>query len=304
MSDPWYILGAGAIGSLLACRLQKAGLDVHLLRRAGSELSAQSSLVLEEDHREQQLHFAQHPVAAIAPGGVKRLLICTKAYDVKPAFVDVLPGLAEDAVVLLLHNGMGTLAEIQPLAPQLQIAAGTTTEGAYWKSPGILAGSGRGETRIGLPGSPEIVAGFTPLLETDTGFLWEADIEQSLWRKLLINCAINPLTALHGCVNGELLHNPELAAELHALCSELTPVAQALGYQQLASRLEQEVRSVAKATGHNRSSMLQDHQAGRPTEIDYITGYLLQQVHRLGLDCPINERLLAELKPLTGGEAN
>ncbi|MCB1853285.1 MAG: hypothetical protein KDI05_00310, partial [Halieaceae bacterium] len=95
--------------------------------------------------------------------------------------------------------------------------------------------------------------------------------------------------------NGELAR-PPLAGQVLQLCGEIAPVCTAEGFPIGAEALHQQVREVVEATAANQSSMLQDVLAGRQTEADYITGYLLAAAHRHGLDVPLNEALLANLR--------
>ena len=115
-----------------------------------------------------------------------------------------------------------------------------------------------------------------------------------LWRKLAINAAINPLTALLRCTNGELAGDP--ADRVRRLCTEISAVARAAGMGRAVESLENVVFEVIHNTADNRSSMLQDVEAGRPTEIDYITGWLVEQANRLGMDVPANAALLEQVK--------
>jgi 2-dehydropantoate 2-reductase len=119
---------------------------------------------------------------------------------------------------------------------------------------------------------------------------WDPAIGQSLWLKLAINCAINPLTALHRCRNGELA-GPALAPLLATLCEEIMQVSAAAGFGAVTGDLPAQVAAVVHATANNRSSMLQDVLAGRGTEIDYITGYLLGVASHHGIAVPENESL-------------
>ena len=113
---------------------------------------------------------------------------------------------------------------------------------------------------------------------------------------MAVNCAINPLTALHGCANGELAQRPELARKVTALCNEITQVSYAAGFTSTAQSLPQTVTEVIKKTAANRSSMLQDVSAGRQTEIDYITGYLLRTAKDHGIVAPHNTEMFERIK--------
>jgi 2-dehydropantoate 2-reductase len=122
------------------------------------------------------------------------------------------------------------------------------------------------------------------------------NIHQALWKKLAVNCAINPLTALHGCANGELLTQPALRCEFDAVCAELAVILAGLGHADIAPGIAEEAARVARATAANRSSMRQDLEAGRETEIAFITGFLCERAREAGLPCPLNEALFAAVR--------
>jgi 2-dehydropantoate 2-reductase len=204
--------------------------------------------------------------------------------------------LGPGCVVLLLVNGMG-LAE--PLAvdwPHLDIYCGTSTEGAYTVATQHICHAGRGETRIGRPGQAEPPPWFGQWAGAIEPCLWDQQIVAAQWAKLAVNCVINPLTALRGCVNGALAQRPELAARVATLCEEVASIVNAAGYADIAAALPQQVASVIAGTAGNRSSMLQDMLHGRRTEIDYITGYLLQVADQFGIAAPHNRALLEALQ--------
>ena len=100
---------------------------------------------------------------------------------------------------------------------------------------------------------------------------WHNNIASANWRKLAVNCVINPLTALYGCRNGDLQRYPE---QIETLCREVASVMAMEGYHTSCEGLMQYVMDVIRSTADNVSSMLQDIRNQRHTEIDYITGYL------------------------------
>lgn len=289
----WHILGAGAIGCLYAHALQRSGCDVTLVLRRGADARS-LPLVVERDGTSSEL-----PVNAITPdtpARISHLLITTKAYDVRGAVAGVAHLLGDNCVVLLLVNGMGLAEELRKDWPRLDIYCGTTTEGAYAVAARHIVHAGRGETRIGRQGQREPAPWFKAWAHAIEPCVWDPDIATALWSKLAVNCVINPLTALHACRNGELAERPGLASQVDALCGEVTAISRAAGFNTVASSLEATVAAVIAGTAHNRSSMLQDVLNGRPTEIDYITGYLLQVADRYRIDAPHNRALLEKIK--------
>lgn len=294
MAQHWYILGAGAIGRLAACKLKRMGLESSLVVRGRQRSAVRQRL--RRENTESEILLPCLGVDSLAPGEVKALLVTTKANQAVSAIASLLPALAASAPVVLLHNGMGVLEQLGSAHPSIDLYAGTTTEGAY-REGDILVHAGLGDTVIGRQNEPE-PAWFHPWSASTERCRWDPDIDQALWRKLLINCAINPLTAVHRCRNGYLLDNPALRAELELLCEELAAISAARGNAKGASCALDWALSVAQATAPNQSSMLQDVELGRATEIEYISGYLVREARRLGVPAPRNERLLAQVRAL------
>jgi 2-dehydropantoate 2-reductase len=114
----------------------------------------------------------------------------------------------------------------------------------------------------------------------------------------LINVGINPLTALTGLRNGELLEHPEIKAVMKRAVEEAMTVALDLGVETGLDDPVERVYAVAEATAANRSSMLQDVERGRRTEIDALNGAIVELGRRVGVETPVNETLVAAVKGL------
>ena len=292
MAAHWHVLGAGAIGCLFATALQRSGCSTTLLLRERGAKSSSSVLV----QRKGAITEVQMPVSAIGDSGpITHLLVTTKAYDVRGAVAAVAHRFNHDTRLLLLVNGMGLTEELREDFPKLDIYCGTTTEGAYRIAPLHIRHAGSGQTRIGKAGQIEPAPWFDQWSRAMGCCVWDADIDRALWLKLAINCAINPLTAIHGCHNGDLARRPELALEVSRLCDEITAISRAAGYGSAVADLKQTVSDVIAGTTNNRSSMLQDVQGGRRTEIDYITGYLLDVADHHCIEAPCNKLLFERI---------
>ena len=122
---------------------------------------------------------------------------------------------------------------------------------------------------------------------------WHNNMGASSWRKLAVNCVINPLTAIKGCKNGDLRDYPQ---EVAAICREVAAVMEREGIHTSAENLLFYVEQVIESTAENISSMLQDVRAQRHTEIDYITGFLLNRARAHGVAVPENARLFELIK--------
>jgi 2-dehydropantoate 2-reductase len=199
--------------------------------------------------------------------------------------------------VLSLQNGL-TADVLRAHCTAGRVDQGITTEGA-WRDGDHVQPSGAGETLLPV--------GFEPLaaMLVRAGFKArvEPDIGTARLAKLLVNVAINPLAAVHRVNNGALLA-PPLRAELDRLVREAWPVLQAEGLALDEPAALARVHAVAQATATNRASMLQDALAGRRTEIDAITGVLLQMAGRHGMPVPTHAALYRAVKTLEPGKGS
>ncbi len=295
----WYILGAGAIGRLWACLFEHGSVPTTLMLRDKAALKSWQHGNNIELHESGQVQRCSPKAETINnPNPIRHLLVTTKAYDTLTALRAIQHRLQPDCQIVLLQNGMGQQQAVLDLLPDCQPWASTTTAGAWREPPNRLHCISRGETLIGplTPASPVLPDGWDRLPLTLKGC---NEILPVLWRKLAINCAINPLSALENCRNGELLHNQHRLQLLRQVCTEVEQVAAAAGITLFTEPLHQQAEAVAHATGDNLSSMLQDIRHKRQTEIEQITGYLCHRASEYGIATPLNTALLHQIRTLT-----
>lgn len=288
----WHVLGAGAIGCLFAHGLRCSGSETTLVMRRDTPARSLPVVIERGAQRSEQR------LAAITPDDtsvISHLLITTKAYDVHAAVSGIARLLSDNCVVVLLVNGLGLAEKLREDYPHLDIFCGTTTEGAYPRSAQHIRHAGRGETRVGRAGVKTPPLWFESFSRATDTCIWDPDIDSALWSKLAVNCVINPLTALNGCRNGELARRAELSMQVETLCAEVADISRAAGFEDIAEQLLPTVNAVIAGTADNCSSMLQDLEHGRRTEIDYITGYLLKVAGQHGIVAPHNQSLLKRI---------
>lgn len=312
VSEPWFILGAGALGTLFGGQLTRAGVANTLLHHR-STAQRRRLRVDGQVHERQVL-----PLAGLSRGHIRRLLITTKAGQVAPALSAAAPFLHQRAVVVIAANGLGfDMALPDALAGQ-QIVRAVSTAGAYrqGKRQEKRQGQGQGQQAVNRQGSPtehdlvtavaagetlvgdgraEAAGWFADSLAAVAGWRWCAQIERAVQRKFAINCAINGLSALHRCCNGELLDGGAARAPLRELCNELEPALRTLQLWREAQSLLSAVEDVCRQTAANRSSMLQDVDAGRSTEIAFLNGEVLRRAAAHKLPLPLNRALVRDL---------
>jgi len=297
------VIGPGAVGCLLAVSLAEAGEDVHLI-----------------DYRPERVALLREQgIRLKTPGGVSRLIpvpcwlpadvgpcrlavMAVKAHQTKGA-VQALPLLlAPGGQALSLQNGLGNLEEMARMVGPERLLAGVTYLGVTRQAEGQILYAGQGEVIIGAPPGSAVsaseIAAVAALFQR-AGFKCRstADIQTLIWDKLMINAGINPLTALLRVSNGALLELPEAWPLAVAAAAEVQAVAQAQGLA-VAGDPAERLRQVCRATAQNRSSMLQDILAGRPTEIDSLNGQVAARGQARGVPTPINDLLTQLLRAL------
>ncbi|MDF2178030.1 2-dehydropantoate 2-reductase [Aliiglaciecola sp. CAU 1673] len=286
MKAKLVILGQGAIGSLLAARCHHLGMDYGVMTRSGKVTS----------FRFQPLQSAAVEVSPslITPEqlrGNEILLLALKAYQILPALEALKPNITEQAL-LLLHNGMGTVTPTLSLFPQNPLLVGITRM-ASLKKEDLVTETGAGITDLGWISHKNDARRHADVEQQLSALLapckWHQDINPALWMKLAVNAVINPLTALHNIRNGELA-DPRFASLIQGLCAEIATLMNTLAIEG-AKDIEKRVYEVINATATNYSSMHQDIAHGRPTEIDYISGFVVTTAESLGLPAPLNKEL-------------
>ncbi|MBT8369413.1 MAG: 2-dehydropantoate 2-reductase, partial [Deltaproteobacteria bacterium] len=204
--------------------------------------------------------------------------------------------------VMTLQNGMGNADIIAEFFTPEQILAGTTSHGATLLGPGRIRHAGKGLTTIGawadsgqgLQRAQKFAEYFNRAgIETEA----VQDVRRVVWNKLLINVGINAITALTAIKNGQIL-DLEVTRELScAAVKEAMNVAQAIGVDILKDAVDH-VFEIAAATAVNRSSMGQDVDHRRQTEIAAINGFISSEAERLGIEAPVNQTLTALIETL------
>ncbi len=293
MSTTWHILGAGSLGTLWASRLVRAGVPVRLILRDDARLASYQAgpgLTLIE-------HGVEHTYPVIgetpdSPTPIHRLLVACKAYDAQNAIAQLQHRLVPDAELILLQNGLGSQDAVAAQLPQARCIFASSTEGAFRDGDWRVVFAGHGYTWLGDTGHPTPPLWLDDLNAAGIPHEWSPEILTRLWRKLALNCAINPLTVLYQCRNGGL---QEHQCEVATLCAELAELLECSGQPAAAEDLHSEVERVIQATAANYSSMYQDVANGRRTEISYLLGYACEAATRHQLVLPHLQQVQARL---------
>lgn len=224
-------------------------------------------------------------------------VVLVKSYQTVAAARFLRERLKPSGVAVTLQNGLGNLPVLSQILGVSRVTAGTTAQAALITSAGCVTHSGGGKTWIGrLPERAELLQILCSRLQQAGLPCGMSDnIDGLLWSKLCINCAINPLSALTGLSNGELLQDSRIERLMISAAQEVAALAHAKGITLNGLQPQPAVRAVCEATAANRSSMLQDVLNRRPTEIEALCGAVIREAERFSLPVPVNRFLYREV---------
>jgi len=297
------IIGAGAMGSLFGSLLAEAGNDVWLYDVWAEHVDRinQNGLIIEHEGQIRKVDL-KATTEAKDIGQAELVIIFVKSTQTSKA-VETAAILSDaNTLVMTLQNGMGNADVIAKKIDPSRVLAGTTSHGATTLGPGNIRHAGSGPTTIGVwSKTAESLERARHLAEffTRAGVESKAveNVHSVVWNKLLINIGINAITALTGIKNGQIL-DLEITGRLsRAAVEEGISVARARGIEVRQDAVDH-VFEVARATAANRSSMGQDVDYQRQTEIGAINGFIVREAEALGLDAPVNFTLTALVETL------
>jgi 2-dehydropantoate 2-reductase len=292
------IVGAGAIGLTFAAALAPTNDVVVLARRPElAELLARDGIAVERARTNADADELEHVrVEASADpralAGRDALIVAVKAYSTAEALAPLRGVVPAQTLVASVQNGLGNVEAARAELPQARIVAGSTTQGAIRIADGRVRPMNAGTTLFARAGSVSPTSEDLAVAFVAAGLDARVvdDVDAILWRKLVVNAAINPACALAARPNGAVVDDPDLEALARALAAEASAVARAEGVE--IADPWQAVAGAARASAANRNSMLQDLEAGRPTEIESISGEIARRAATRGIAVPVTETVL------------
>jgi 2-dehydropantoate 2-reductase len=294
------IVGTGALACLFAARLAGAGNEVYMLGSWQEGLSALRQGGVRYYDLQGTIHQYQVNVLEGAGGGLRfnQALVLVKSWQTERAAKQLTEYLSAEGVALTLQNGFGNYEILKQVLGEDRVALGVTTVGAKLLEPGYVQFSGDGKVMVG--GHERLDEVVEKLARAGFEVEMILDPESVLWGKLVINAAINPLTALLRVPNGELLTRPTARALMSEAVLEVVEVAKAQNVILPYDNPVEMVENVALRTATNTSSMLQDVLRGTPTEIEAINGAIIRLGESSGINTPVNRMFWRLVKSLDG----
>jgi 2-dehydropantoate 2-reductase len=287
-TDNILIVGTGALATLFAARLAAQGADVTMLgtwKNGIESLRKDGARWITSEGYEKvfPVRVTNDPSEC---KDMKHAIVLVKSWQTERAAHQLKTCLPDDGLALTLQNGMGNKEILSSALGSERVAIGVTTTGATLLGPGLVRSGGEGI--ISLEAHPRLLALTDRLKRSGFSVQIVPDAKSILWGKLIINAAINPLTALLRVPNGELIERPSARIVMGRLALEAAAVARAHGINLPFADPISAAEDVARRTAQNRSSMFQDVKRGAPTEIDAICGAIVRSGEQKGVPAPVN----------------
>ena len=221
------IVGTGALATLFAARLARAGYQINMLGtwKAGLDaLRTSGARLVDEDGHEHQFEVQAIEDPRECPE-IKHTLVLVKAWQTERVAKQLKECLAPDGLAVSLQNGIGNREMLAQSLGLGRVVLGTTTTGATLLGPGLVRAGGEG--MISLERNQALAPIEVALKSANFNVNIVEDAKSLIWGKLVINAAINPLTAILRVPNGKLLERPSARAMMRALAREAAQAAEA-----------------------------------------------------------------------------
>ena len=303
------ILGIGSIGGMLLGALADSGVELIAVSKGymASQIS-ERGLTLNTPEGTVE-HFPSElftvidsesiPIPINLANSCDFALICGKSHSTPILTQLASELLSKEGIAISLQNGLGHSEYLSKKIGQGSVLGCTITHGA-WRDMNSVHWAGRGNIILGsLEGkspSPKINDFISLLESSNLSQKWSEDIYKEIWIKLLINIAINPISAITGLRNGEILVRNDIWTQSCSTMLEASIIAKSSGIDVDYEDLIYKLKSVIKSTEKNRCSMLQDIMNGKKTEIDSLCGEIVSRGESLGIPTPLNSMLYAIIK--------
>lgn len=296
-----YVIGAGAMGSVYGGLLKRAGNDVTLIDPRADHVGAigREGLTIEGVRGRHLIRLPAHTSHAGLPPA-DFVIIFTDANATKDAARTAAQVLKPDGFALTLQNGIGNVEALVAELGGARVIAGVSMNSAANPEPGRAQYTNAGMTSIG-----ELDGRNTKRIADVARMLSSAEIETTvipdpmahIWGKFVLNCAVNPLTAVTGLRSGEIYRTPEVNALQDRIIDEILMVVERKGVRISEADPRKKIKEHCRVR-YNRPSMMQHVEQGRRTEIDALNGALVREARALGIAVPYNEAIVAAVKGL------
>jgi 2-dehydropantoate 2-reductase len=294
------MVGAGAVGGYFGALLVRAGVDLTFLVHPETHEAIQGK-GLKIKSAEGDFEVRPKTVTGAQEAGpVDLIILAVKCYDIDQALSDIKPALGEGTSVLTLQNGVDTEERVQAEIGADRVLAGVAYITSRKDAPGLIEHFRRGKITLGeISGrkTDRLLAVYNLFVQSGIPTHLSDDIRQSKWEKLCWNATFNPLSVILNDTVGAVLDSPELLEVVRSGAREVMSVASVLGIK-LSERVVEETITASEPFRDYHTSMYEDFNAGKETEIEYLNGHIVRLGKDKGVQTPVNLTLYALVKGL------
>lgn len=300
------VLGSGSVGSLYGGLLAANGNEVVLLGRSFHiDVVRNNGLIIRglfDFHVEPKYagNFDYlYPILEDQCEDIDYILVTTKAHQTRAAAEEIIPIVPKTAVLISIQNGIGTEDILKELYPDNLVLRAVTSVGVNRPKPGLIDFTGEGQINLGYKTEEEkeIAKEFLRLL-TKAGMNAKLtnNIEGMVYSKVILNCALNPLTAIHKVKNIEIIKQEKLKEEAIAIATEAWNVVKKMGIKISVKNPIDFMFEVIENTGENQNSMLDDILNKRKTEIEFLNGKIIELGEKMDINVSHNKEIYEKIR--------
>lgn len=289
------VIGAGAMGSIYGGHLSLKH-EVYLVDTNKEVVEAinQNGLQIEENGRINQYH-PRAVLETSALGHMDLVILFVKALYSENALRGNACLIGKNTYIMTLQNGSGHDEILSKFIPKEHIIIGTTEDNGAALGKGKIRHGGRGRTNIGLLDNREerMISQVKAALD-ECGFDTRIHdhIQYLIWEKLFTNVSLSAVTGILQCKMGYISSNLHAFHMAEQLILEAVKVAGALGLTFDEKEILKKVRETSEQSPEGITSICADLKAGRKTEADTISGYVVKAAARCGISVPTHAFVL------------
>ena len=302
------VIGIGGVGGYVAGMLARAYPHVTMVARgARAESIREKGLVLHSDYKGEIIARPERVVPVCDMGQQDYIFICVKNYSLAEVCESIRDTVTEDTVIIPVMNGVDPGENIRTL-----IGKGTVVDSLIYtvafanEDFSISQQDTFTWLCIGIKNADEKqrekVAEVAKILKVaDIDYKDEGDIEVEIWRKYILNCAFNVMTAFYDNTIGELRNDQVKAQQYETLVREAASVGRARGVALTDEHINEVIHKFRHVHADNATSSLQrDYRiCKKQTELPTFSGYIVKEAKRLGVEIPLSEKMYQGLREMS-----
>lgn len=298
------VVGIGGVGGYLAAMLGRVCPHLTLAARgARGESIRENGLTLHSDYKGEIVVRPERVVTVDELGEQDYIFVCVKNYSLEEVCADIAHAVTEDTVIVPVMNGVDPGERIRSIMKR-----GTVVDSLIYivafanEDYSVTQQDNYAYMRIGIKNADSIqqekVEEVSAILSAaDIDHRATREIETEIWRKYILNCAYNVASAYYDNTIGQLRDDPLKAKEYEALVQEAYQVALLKGVEVKQEHIDAIIhRFYYELADESTSSLQRDIRAGKTTEVDTFSGYIVREGRRLGVDMPVSEKMYERLK--------